>query len=189
MGNPIPTAPPSVSEIDANMISPPPYNQIDNNIINNDNIESQNIHGPPPSYFEIFGEIRQVESPTGFFAFVGKVFRVILNTVVMTFLLSLFNIVPISMIIIGSLNIGNCTIERYIPIWLICFGLQMVTANLGIVVFNKPKDKHYCDHLTFIISTVIVFFIASILALFFCFMVCCCGCLCFMNTGNRRATN
>uniref|UniRef100_A0A0N5B2G0 G_PROTEIN_RECEP_F1_2 domain-containing protein n=1 Tax=Strongyloides papillosus TaxID=174720 RepID=A0A0N5B2G0_STREA len=240
MGNPTPTAPP-VSDIDVTMLSPPPYSQIDTNTpSNNGIIEDQSLTGPPPSYFEIFGEIRQVEDPKGFFTYVGKVFRVIVNTLLVTILLSLFNIVPISMIIIGSLNIGNCRIEKYIPIWLICFGvtlllrsvlqlvikklygpnvltainesnssvlytlsligkilnlasliffiwgLQMISANIGSVNFFKKDGKKYCDHLTFILSTVIVFFIAAILALFFCFMVCCCGCLCFLNIGNRR---
>lgn len=148
MGNPIPTAPP-VQDIDVTMISPPPYSQIDTNTTSNNGIiENQSLTGPPPSYFEIFGEIRQVEDPKGFFTYVGKVFRVIVNTLLVTILLSLFNIVPISMIIIGSLNINNCRIDKYIPIWLIVFGVTLLLRSILQLLIKKFYGNNGLNSLT-----------------------------------------
>lgn len=57
-----------------------------------------------------------------------------------TICLAIVNIVPIAMIIIGALNLQKCTVEPYIPIWLVVMGsVSLFKSALNCVYRAKRR--------------------------------------------------
>uniref|UniRef100_A0AC35TPW6 Transmembrane protein n=1 Tax=Rhabditophanes sp. KR3021 TaxID=114890 RepID=A0AC35TPW6_9BILA len=144
MGYQIPSAPAQEHATSTSLESghmseapPPSYSQVAGN--DEDRFYSSE---PPPTYTELFGELGQVESPKGFFYFVVKVFRILLSTVLATVVLSILNLIPISMIIVASNHVDDCPVEKYIPWWMIIFGTIVLTRSVLQLVVRKVYGKN-----------------------------------------------
>jgi len=100
----------------------------------------------PPTYDSIFGKIKAERDKTSDNSeFVRKSFSIMAKSIGFTILLACFLIIPIAMIVIGALNLGNCDVQRFIPIWMVVSGC---TSGL-MQLFNIFKSLHYCkqnDH-------------------------------------------
>lgn len=100
--------------------------------------DSTNPNTMPPTYESLYGEFRQVEDPRGLAQFIAKAFAVIIGTVAAAVLLALLNIIPLGMIVLGSVNLHRCPVETYIPIWLIITGVFSLLKS-AINFFYRAK--------------------------------------------------
>ncbi len=112
----------------------------------------------PPSYDSLYGEFRQVDNPRGLAQFMVKVFGIVVGTgmfinsgfednvsiVAAAIVLGVLNIIPLAMIVVGAININNCPVERYIPIWLIVFGAACLFKT-ATNFFYRAKRAHSAD--------------------------------------------
>ncbi|XP_006824883.1 transmembrane protein 272-like [Saccoglossus kowalevskii] len=89
----------------------------------------------PPSYQSIFGQMQDAKrKSSGVTDFFKKLLAVILGTLGCTIAIGVVMAIPIAMIVMGSLYLHDCTIEPYIPIYLIvggCFGVLKNLVSLG----------------------------------------------------------
>lgn len=83
----------------------------------------------PPTYQSLYGEFRQVDDPKSLAQFLGKAFTAIINTVTAAVTLAFLNIIPLFMIILGSINVHHCSIQPLIPIWLIVSGSALLLKS------------------------------------------------------------
>jgi len=88
------------------------------------------LHAPPPSYESLYGELRQVRTPGGFAYFIRRALGIIIGTFIFAIVVAIISLIPIAMIVIGSLNIHNCRAEPYIPIYLIVGGVFGILKSL-----------------------------------------------------------
>ncbi|EYC27528.1 hypothetical protein Y032_0009g779 [Ancylostoma ceylanicum] len=94
----------------------------------------------PPSYERLFGDFRRVDSPKGLAVFLKQAFDFILGTLAAAIVLAILNIVPILMVIIGSLNRHDCAVNSNIPVWLIVTGTVSLIRS-AINFFYRFKDQ------------------------------------------------
>ncbi|KAJ1363224.1 hypothetical protein KIN20_023044 [Parelaphostrongylus tenuis] len=94
----------------------------------------------PPSYERLFGEFRRVDSPKGLALFVKKAADFVLGTLAAAVVLAILNIVPIMMVIIGSINRDECDVNPKIPTWLIVTGTVSLIRS-AINFFFRFKDQ------------------------------------------------
>ena len=82
------------------------------------------ISAEPPSYDSLFGRIRDTHKASrNVIDFVVKVILLLLGTIGCTIACSITVVIPVCMIVIGSVYFHDCTAEPYIPIFLIVGGL------------------------------------------------------------------
>uniref|UniRef100_A0A183U1L4 EamA domain-containing protein n=1 Tax=Toxocara canis TaxID=6265 RepID=A0A183U1L4_TOXCA len=116
---------------------------------------------------------------------------------------TIFNALPISMIVIGVQKLDECPAQPYIPIWMIITGAIFILDEYHGNVYLNPVDwlfagifaitlcvgeftpkstrvnevlleySDYCDRFLYGMAFVIVCIFCSIIALF---SLCCCGC-------------
>lgn len=104
----------------------------------------------PPSYNSLFGKVKQVKDESnGNMDFGCKLIGIICCNIVVTVIgLILCISIPIACIVIGAMNLHNCTIERYIPIYLIVsgsFGLVKAIISTICTIKNKTSEDHEDD--------------------------------------------
>ncbi|RXG61158.1 hypothetical protein Avbf_02167 [Armadillidium vulgare] len=93
--------------------------------------ECQDLNVPPPSYESLFGRVRDVEkNSNGFVDFLKNLLILFFGTAGCTLMISVTVIIPILMIIIGSLKMDECPAERFVPIYLVVGGSFGVLKNL-----------------------------------------------------------
>merc|ERR1711881_505792 len=86
---------------------------------------------PPPSYDSIFGELREARRQTdGHHQFLHRVFSILCASVWTTIGIGIMMAIPVSMIVIGGLNLDACGCERFIPIWLIVGGAAAILNQI-----------------------------------------------------------
>ncbi|XP_014677455.1 PREDICTED: uncharacterized protein LOC106817306 [Priapulus caudatus] len=121
-------------------VSPPPYT-LDSNMAGSEGHtqpppydESPYSQEPPPSYTTIFGKIKQARTESnGCLEFLKKILVIVLGTIGCSICLGITLALPITMIIIGSVYLHDCPIDRFIPVYLIvggCFGLLKSVMSL-----------------------------------------------------------
>lgn len=93
----------------------------------------------PPSYDSLYREFREVESPTSFFKFFMVAVNFVIGTAIATCCLAIANIVPIAMVIIGGMNINNCPVEPWIPIWLIVMGCCSIGKSVLNILYRAKR--------------------------------------------------
>ena len=77
----------------------------------------------PPSYDSLFGRIRDTHKASrNVIDFVVKVILLLLGTIGCTIACSITVVIPVCMIVIGSVYFHDCPAEPYIPIFLIVGG-------------------------------------------------------------------
>jgi hypothetical protein len=93
----------------------------------------------PPTYDSLYGELREVRDPRGFASFFVKALNIIIGTAVATICLAIVNIIPIAMIVIGSIHLQDCPAEQYIPIWLIIMGAVSIFKSLLNCLYRAKR--------------------------------------------------
>ncbi|GMS91562.1 hypothetical protein PENTCL1PPCAC_13737, partial [Pristionchus entomophagus] len=96
--------------------------------------------GLPPSYDELYGQFQSVDSPSAFAKFINFAFEALSRTVAATVIFALLNIVPIGMIIIGTVNEENCPVRPLIPTWLIVIG-SLYLIRAAVSAYTKWKQS------------------------------------------------
>ena len=77
----------------------------------------------PPSYDSLFGRIRDThKSSRNLIDFLAKLILLLLGTIGCTIACSITIVIPVCMIIIGSIHLNDCPVEPSIPIFLIVGG-------------------------------------------------------------------
>lgn len=85
--------------------------------------EANNPNAAPPTYESLFGQMREVrKNSSGPLDFLKKILILILGTLGCTVILGVTVVVPISMIIVGSVYLRDCPAEPHIPVYLIVGG-------------------------------------------------------------------
>ena len=83
----------------------------------------------PPSYDSLFGRIRDTHKASrNFIDFLAKLLLLLLGTIGCTIACSVTVVIPICMIVIGSIHFNDCPAEPYIPLFLIVGG-KLVLKN------------------------------------------------------------
>uniref|UniRef100_A0A0M3IJU3 MARVEL domain-containing protein n=1 Tax=Ascaris lumbricoides TaxID=6252 RepID=A0A0M3IJU3_ASCLU len=103
--------------------------------------DSTNPNSMPPTYESLYGEFQQVDNPKGLAQFIAKVFAILVGTVTAAVLLALLNIIPLGMIVLGSVNLHRCHIEPYIPIWLIVTGVFSLLKSATNFFYRVKRQR------------------------------------------------
>ena len=81
------------------------------------------VAAEPPSYDSLFGRIRDTHKASrNFIDFLAKLLLLLLGTIGCTIACSVTVVIPICMIVIGSIHFNDCPAEPYIPLFLIVGG-------------------------------------------------------------------
>ncbi|XP_042882322.1 uncharacterized protein LOC122259542 isoform X1 [Penaeus japonicus] len=111
--------PPEMSPLEPMPGPPPSYD------------ECHNLNVPPPTYESLFGRVREVQkSSNGLVDFIKNLIILFLGTIGCTVMISVTIVIPIFMIIVGSLKMDECPAEKMIPIYLVIGGTFGVVKNL-----------------------------------------------------------
>lgn len=98
----------------------------------------------PPTYQSLYGEFRKVDNPRSLAQFLGKAFTALINTVTAAVTIAFLNIIPLFMIILGSINLHNCQIEPRIPVWLIISGTTyLLKSAINFFRMKVYKDRQH----------------------------------------------
>uniref|UniRef100_A0A1I7ZKR8 G_PROTEIN_RECEP_F1_2 domain-containing protein n=1 Tax=Steinernema glaseri TaxID=37863 RepID=A0A1I7ZKR8_9BILA len=93
----------------------------------------------PPTYDSLYGEFQQVNSTRGLAVFISRLISIICATVAAAIILAILNVVPLAMIIIGVINYYNCPVEKWIPIWLVAFGVFSIIKSATNFYYRKKN--------------------------------------------------
>jgi len=135
------TATPSGAASPSNQMSPPPsYHEIPGTVPAHQGVsrgpppsydEAVDPNAEPPSYDSLFGRIRDTHKASkNVIDFLVKVFQLLLGTICCTIACSITIVIPVAMIVIGSVYFNDCPAEPYIPIFLIVGGAFSVFKYL-----------------------------------------------------------
>jgi len=127
------TATPTGTVSPSNQVSPPPsYHDIPGTVPAHQGVsrgpppsyeEAVDPNGEPPSYDSLFGRIRDTHKASkNVIDFLVKVILLLLGTIGCTIACSITIVIPVTMIVIGSVYFHECPAEPYIPIFLIVNG-------------------------------------------------------------------
>ncbi|XP_069942995.1 uncharacterized protein [Cherax quadricarinatus] len=93
--------------------------------------ECHNLNVPPPTYDSLFGRVREVQKTSnGVVDFIKNIIVLFVGTIGCTVMISVTIVIPVFMIIVGSLKMDECPAEPYIPIYLVVGGTFGVLKNL-----------------------------------------------------------
>jgi hypothetical protein len=100
----------------------------------------------PPSYDSIMKKIMDArqESKTPVH-FVGKTSQMVGNAAMSTFCLVLSLAIPITMVVLGSIYISNCPLERQIPTYMIVSGALYIAKSLTDLFINEYRRRYGCN--------------------------------------------
>lgn len=96
-------------------------------------------NAPPPTYESIYGRVRNARhSSRGPWEFVQRLFTIIIGTVVGTVCFSLVLavtlVVPLTLMIIGSVHLRHCPAQPALPVWLMIGGVMYVLRSSHVSV-------------------------------------------------------
>lgn len=107
---------------------------------------SGNASDAPPSYDSLYGQLKSVRNEaSGPGDYVSKSCGILCASVIGTILLAPVLAIPIAMIVVGSIHLNDCPVERYIPIYLIvggCFGALQTILTFSLRLKNHREDKN-----------------------------------------------
>jgi len=127
------SASPTGADTPSNQVSPPPsYHDIPGTVPAHQGVsrgpppsyeEAVDPNAEPPSYDSLFGRIRDTHKASrNVIDFVVRVIILLLGTIGCTIACSITIVIPVCMIVIGSVYFHDCPAEPYIPIFLIVGG-------------------------------------------------------------------
>ncbi|CAG2111731.1 unnamed protein product [Medioppia subpectinata] len=89
-----------------------------------------NPEAPPPSYHSLFGQVREArKSASGLWDFVRKLILLLIGTLGCTMIIGFTLVIPLSMIIIGTIYMNECRVEN-IPEFLFIGGIVWIFKNM-----------------------------------------------------------
>ena len=98
------------------------------------------VAAEPPSYDSLFGRIRDTHKASrNFIDFLAKLLLLLLGTIGCTIACSVTVVIPICMIVIGSIHFNDCPAEPYIPLFLIVGGKFIEMKSLRNLNFQQSK--------------------------------------------------
>ncbi|CAH1102346.1 unnamed protein product [Psylliodes chrysocephalus] len=93
--------------------------------------EAINPNAPPPSYDSLFGRVREAQkSSKGVLDFLKNIIIIVLGTLGCTIILGVTIVIPICMIVMGSIYLHDCPQGEYIPVYLLVGGIFGVVKQL-----------------------------------------------------------
>ncbi|XP_040564009.1 uncharacterized protein [Lepeophtheirus salmonis] len=149
---------PNSSELECgDTVSPPPsYHDIPGTVPAHQGVsrgpppsyeDAVDPNAEPPSYDSLFGRIRDTHKASrNFFDFLIKFIILLMGTIGCTIVCSVTVILPICMIVIGSMYLHQCPAEPYIPLFLVVGGSFSVFKYLiGVMARVWCQDTdNYC---------------------------------------------
>merc|ERR1719270_346442 len=147
------SATPTGTDSPGNQVSPPPsYHDIPGTVPAHQGVsrgpppsyeDAVDPNAEPPSYDSLFGRIRDTHKASkNVIDFVVKVILLLLGTIGCTIACSITIVIPVCMIVIGSVYFHDCTAEPYIPIFLIVGGSFSVLKYLiGVTTRVRRSDQ------------------------------------------------
>ncbi|KAG8234951.1 hypothetical protein J437_LFUL015519 [Ladona fulva] len=105
--------------------------------------EAIDPNAPPPSYDSLFGRVREAhKSSKGIFDFLKNLFLLLLGTVGCSIILGVTIVIPVCMIVIGSMYFNDCPQGEYIPVYLVVGGGFGVFKQLLYISSKvRPRDE------------------------------------------------
>ncbi|GLV35534.1 hypothetical protein CBL_01317 [Carabus blaptoides fortunei] len=107
--------------------------------------EISNPNAPPPSYDSLFGRVKEVQkSSSGVLDFLKNILILLLGTLGCTIILGVSFVIPICMIVIGSVYLHECPQNQYIPIYLLVggiFGIMKQVLHLSVRVKKQGEER------------------------------------------------
>ncbi|VDM28593.1 unnamed protein product [Toxocara canis] len=73
-----------------------------------------------------WGDLSEVDGPRGLLKHAHNAFSSVWHTAYGMALAALLNVIPLSMILVGFLNVDQCAVEPYLPWWLIWMGALLL---------------------------------------------------------------
>ncbi|KAK4886186.1 hypothetical protein RN001_002457 [Aquatica leii] len=93
--------------------------------------EAIDPNAPPPSYDSLFGRVREARRTSkGVFEFLKNILIILLGTIGCTIILGVTIVIPICMIVMGSIYLYECPQGEYIPIYLLVGGIFGILKQL-----------------------------------------------------------
>ncbi|KAF5284579.1 hypothetical protein FQR65_LT02405 [Abscondita terminalis] len=93
--------------------------------------EAIDPNAPPPSYDSLFGRVREARRTSkGVFEFLKNILIILLGTIGCTIILGVTIVIPICMIVMGSIYLHECPQGEYIPIYLLVGGIFGILKQL-----------------------------------------------------------
>ncbi|XP_072376404.1 transmembrane protein 272-like isoform X2 [Diabrotica undecimpunctata] len=93
--------------------------------------EAINPNAPPPSYDSLFGRVREAQKTSkGILDFLKNIIIIVLGTLGCTIILGVTIVIPICMIVMGSIYLHDCPQGEYIPVYLLVGGIFGVVKQL-----------------------------------------------------------
>uniref|UniRef100_A0A1B6CG79 Uncharacterized protein n=1 Tax=Clastoptera arizonana TaxID=38151 RepID=A0A1B6CG79_9HEMI len=113
--------------------APPPYEEV------------IDPNAPPPSYDSLFGRVRDVQKTShGMIDFFKNLIILLLGTIGCGVIVGVTVVIPISMIVIGSMYLYDCPQGEYIPIYLLvggAFGVLKQLLHLSSKVRQREEEQ------------------------------------------------
>ncbi|XP_055625293.1 uncharacterized protein LOC129767982 [Toxorhynchites rutilus septentrionalis] len=107
--------------------------------------EAINPETPPPSYDSLFGRVREAhKSSTGILDFLKNVVILLLGTLGCTIILGITIVIPVTMIVFGSIYLYDCPQGEYIPVFLLVgggFGVLKQLLHLSTRVRSREEQE------------------------------------------------
>ncbi|XP_019756773.2 transmembrane protein 272 isoform X2 [Dendroctonus ponderosae] len=90
-----------------------------------------NPNAPPPSYDSLFGRVREAQKTSkGVVDFLKNVIVIVLGTLGCSIILGVTIVIPICMIVMGSIYLHECPQGEYIPVYLLVGGIFGILKQL-----------------------------------------------------------
>ncbi|XP_066158362.1 transmembrane protein 272-like [Euwallacea fornicatus] len=107
--------------------------------------EAINPNAPPPSYDSLFGRVREAQkSSKGIIDFLKNVIIIVLGTLGCSIILGVTIVIPICMIVMGSIYLHECPQGEYIPVYLLVggiFGILKQLLHLSARVRQTEEER------------------------------------------------
>lgn len=107
--------------------------------------EAINTDPPPPSYDSLFGRVREAhKASTSLLDFLKNVVILLLGTLGCTIILGITIVIPVCMIVFGSIYLYDCPQGEYIPVYLLVgggFGVLKQLLHLSTRVRSREEQE------------------------------------------------
>ncbi|XP_049544670.1 uncharacterized protein LOC125956639 isoform X2 [Anopheles darlingi] len=107
--------------------------------------EAVNIEGPPPSYDSLYEVAREVhKNSLGVLDFVKNIVILVLGTLGCTIILGITIVIPVCMLVFGTVYLYDCPQGEYIPVYLLVgggFGVLKQLLHLSTRVRSREEQE------------------------------------------------
>uniref|UniRef100_A0A182N3B6 Uncharacterized protein n=1 Tax=Anopheles dirus TaxID=7168 RepID=A0A182N3B6_9DIPT len=107
--------------------------------------EAVDVEAPPPSYDSLFGRVREARKTSrGVLDFIVNIVILVLGTLGCTIALGITIVIPVCMIVFGSIYLYDCPQGEYIPVYLLVgggFGVLKQLLHLSTRVRSREEQE------------------------------------------------